>query len=150
MANGSYIKKDNILYHTPEKVSRIISILKQNRLNKLVFKNEDLDKFSNGILPEVKSNIKLDKTVEDKITIGVKPTAKIYLDLKNALVIANVKFIYNDKEISYFDTNNSIIRDNEYENEVIETMLQYGFIIDKNTIYIDDWTITRRKFNRIS
>ena len=138
MANGSYIKKDNILYHTPEKVSRIISILKQNRLNKLVFKNEDLDKFSNGILPEVKSNIKLDKTVEDKITIGVKPTAKIYLDLKNALVIANVKFIYNDKEISYFDTNNSIIRDSEYENEVIETMLQYGFIIDKNTIYIDD------------
>ena len=107
-------------------------------MNKLVFKNEDLDKFSNGILPEVKSNIKLDKTVEDKITIGVKPTAKIYLDLKNALVIANVKFIYNDKEISYFDTNNSIIRDNEYENEVIETMLQYGFIIDKNTIYIDD------------
>ena len=107
-------------------------------MNKLVFKNEDLDKFSNGILPEVKSNIKLDKTVEDKITIGVKPTAKIYLDLKNALVIANVKFIYNDKEISYFDTNNSIIRDSEYENEVIETMLQYGFIIDKNTIYIDD------------
>ena len=138
MTNGSYIKKDNILYHTPEKVSRIIFILKQNRLNKLVFKNEDLDKFSNGILPEVKSNIKLDKTVEDKITIGVKPTAKIYLDLKNALVIANVKFIYNDKEISYFDTNNSIIRDSEYENEVIETMLQYGFIIDKNTIYIDD------------
>lgn len=138
MANGSYIKKDNILYHTPEKVSRIISILKQNRLNKLVFKNEDLDKFSNGILPEVKSNIKLDKTVEDKITIGVKPTAKIYLDLKNALVVANVKFIYNDKEISYFDTDNSIIRDSEYENEVIETMLQYGFIIDKNTIYIDD------------
>ena len=70
--------------------------------------------------------------------IDVKPTAKIYLDLKNALVIANVKFIYNDKEISYFDTNNSIIRDSEYENEVIETMLQYGFIIDKNTIYIDD------------
>ena len=107
-------------------------------MNKLVFKNEDLDKFSNGILPEVKTNIKLDKTVEDKITIGVKPTAKIYLDLKNALVVANVKFIYNDKEISYFDTNNSITRDSEYENEVIETMLQYGFIIDKNTIYIDD------------
>ena len=63
---------------------------------------------------------------------------KIYLDLKNALVIANVKFIYNDKEISYFDTNNSIIRDSEYENEVIETMLQYGFIIDKNAIYIDN------------
>ena len=138
MANGSYIKKDNILYHIPEKVSRIISILKQNRLNKLVFKNEDLDKFSNGILPEVKANIKLDKTVEDKITIGVKPTTKIYLDLKNALVVANVKFIYNDKEISYFDTDNSIIRDSEYENEAIETMLQYGFIIDKNTIYIDD------------
>ena len=86
----------------------------------------------------MKSNKKLDKTVEDKIMIDVKPTAKIYLDLKNALVIANVKFIYNDKEISYFDTNNSIIRDSEYENEVIETMLQYGFIIDKNTIYIDD------------
>ena len=138
--DGSFIAKDNILYHTPSKISQIIALMVENRMKELIFKENDLELFSNGILNEVKSNIELDDMVKDKIIIGTKPDCKIYLDFKDALIIANVKFIYNEHEIDYTNNNqdNGIIRDTESENEVVEDLLQYGFILNDNVIYMDD------------
>ena len=54
--------------------------MNQNGLTELEFKDDNLEKFSKGILKEVKDNIKLDKTVEDKIIIATKPKSKLYFD----------------------------------------------------------------------
>ena len=136
--NCKYVIKDNILYELPYKASKILSSMQNNQLHDLEFEEKDLEVFKEGILPILKNNVSLDKTVEDKIILGVKPNTKIYLDLKENMILCNLKFEYQEIEIDYFDDNTTIIRDNEAEKEVLEDLLSYGFIIDNDKIYMDD------------
>ena len=112
--------------------------MNQNGLTELEFKDDNLEKFSKGILKEVKDNIKLDKTVEDKIIIATKPKSKLYFDFHYDKIVCDIKLIYKDKEINYFDNSPDIVRDIDYENEILDTLNYYNFIIENNTIFIED------------
>lgn len=134
----SYFVKNQTLYIMPDTIYNILSIMGQNKLEELHFKKEDLDLFSHGILLNVKNTLELDETVKDEIVLGSKPDIKIYLDFKEGMVLGNIKLDYNDTEIDYFDTNQTIIRDEELEKEVIQDLLQYGFLFYNNKMYMDD------------
>lgn len=132
-----YAVKDDILYQIPKKISKILNMMQKNKLHELIFKDEDLDLFSKGIFPIVKKNIQLDKTVKDQITFDIKPSIKIYLDLKIDNIFCNIKLNYQEYEIDYFDHTLHIIRDRETERKVIEDLLECGFEIENQNIYID-------------
>lgn len=134
----TYGVKGKTFYCVPEKVSRILKLMKQTKLEKIKFKESDLDLFTNGLLGVVKDTVKLDETTEGKITIGFKPKIGIYLDLKGNLVICNIKLTYKNKEINYFDETSDIIRDEEIESTLISDILYYGFKIENKQIYMDD------------
>lgn len=132
-----YVAKENVLYVLPNKASKILSLMQENHLHDLEFKEEELNTFKEGILPIVKDNVVLDKTVEDTIVLGVKPSVKIYLDFQE-IILCTLKLEYQEVEIDYFSENTNIVRDEEEENKVIEDLLSFGFIIDNKKIYIED------------
>lgn len=133
-----YAIKNKTLYKIPAKVSKILDLMKQTKLDSLKFKESDLELFTNGILGIVKDTVELDETTEGKITIGVKPEIKIYLDLKGNLVICTLKLTYKEKEIDYFKETTDIIRDEETEQTLITDIAYHGFKIENKQIYMDD------------
>ncbi len=134
----TYVIKDDTLYILPQKISRIIELMHNSRLNEITFKEEDLELFSEGILPLVKNNVKIDSSLEDKIMLGVKPEIEIYLDFLEDLITCEIKLIYNSETINYFEKNTKIIRDKETEDELINDLLSYGFEVENQKIYISD------------
>ncbi len=133
-----YAIKEDTLYQIPSKISRIIQAVKENKLDNLIFKKQDLSLFHQGILPIVQNDIILDDSLKDEIVLGVKPAIKIYLDLKNKMILCNVKLQYQEEEIDYFDSFSHIVRDEQIESQVIEDLLKYGFLVENKKIYIDD------------
>lgn len=136
-SNYEYIISDNICYHLNKKYCELLKVMIQNRINQLIFTEDNLDSFVKGILPIVKDQILLDESVSDKVIISSKPESKLYFDLKKNIV-CNIKLKYNDNEIDFFDDVDNILRDSEYENEIIDDLFNIGFNIDKKKLILDD------------
>ena len=49
----------------------------------------------------------------------------------------NIKFDYNG-EIDYFDSDDKVLRNEEFENNVLNDVLKYGFIIENKKIVLND------------
>lgn len=135
--NFEYFISNNVLYHLSKKYRELLKIMIQNRVYELVFTDDNLDSFVQGILPIVKNDIILDESVSDKVVISLKPEAKLYFDFKK-YISCNIKLKYNEIEIDYFDNTDNIVRDTEFENSIIDDLVNIGFIIDKNKIILDD------------
>lgn len=135
---AKYVACDDILYVVPDKISKIALAMYGNNLDEIIFKKEDLPLFSNGLLSVIKDNFILDETVKDDIIIGSKPDIKIYLDLKEGIILGSVKLQYGEILIDYFDENTKVVRDKACEEEVIEDLLSYGFLLENQKIYMDD------------
>lgn len=132
-----YIAKDNICYHVTDKYSNLINTMQNKGLNQLIFEEKDLPTFSKSIVPLVKEEIVVDESV-DNLVIVKKPECKLYFDIYHNDIVCNVKFIYGDKEIDYFDNVEGIARDNMYENTVISELLELGFVVDNNKLILSD------------
>ena len=133
-----FVISNGEVYEVPKQVSKLKYIMDQNGLKELEFKENNIEIFTKGILKEVKDTIKLDKSVEDKIIISTKPTSKLYFDLRHDKIICDIKLTYQNKEINYFDKTPKIVRDIEYENEILNTLEMYHFIIGNKMIYLED------------
>lgn len=133
-----YTLKNNTLYVLPTKVSNVLKMMSKEGLKSISFKEEDLEIFTNGILPIFKNNIEISEKIKDKITIGSKPEIKIYLDLNGAVLNCMIKLTYNTHTIDYFEKNANILRDEETEQELIKDLLKNNFTIENNNIYISD------------
>ena len=130
------IYKDK-LYKLDNKTSKIISELIDNKTDTLMFTEEQLSKFTSGVLPIFKSNINLDKSVD--IVIANDPVPKLYFDLMYSKIICNLKFDYNDNLIEYFDnSNNNIVRNQDFEEEVVNDILKYNFVMEDKKIFLSD------------
>lgn len=131
-----YILYDHNMYLLNKEESEYLKILKQEKINSLTFEKKDLNKFSSGLFNKVKNNISISEEVTE-IALPVKPNAKLYFDISYSKLKCDIVFDYNGKEVNYFDKVN-ILRDNDYENEVLNEILNYGFIEDKNSFVITD------------
>lgn len=135
--NYEYFISKNKLYHLSKKYRELVEIMLQNKVNELTFTENNLDSFIKGILPIVKDQVILDDAVKDNIIISSKPHGKLYFDFKKN-ISCNIKLVYDNQEIDYFDNSSNILRDNDYENEILDNLLNLGFIIDNNKIILDD------------
>ena len=132
-----YLIKDNICYHVSRKYSELVEKMQNSGLKELIFEEKDLPIFSKNIVPIVKEEIVVDNSV-DNLVIVKKPTCKLYFDIYYNDIVCNVKLIYGDKEIDYFDQIDGIARDISYENEVIKDILELSFVIDKQRLILSD------------
>ena len=133
-----YAIKNGEFYSISDKIVKLKEQMDSYSMNDLIFDENVLEIFTNGILKNVKDTIVLDDSVKDKIIISRKPDCKLYFDFNNDGIVCNINLIYGNKNIDYFDKDVSILRDTDYENELIDMLLRYHFKIDKNKIYLDD------------
>lgn len=135
-----YVVKGNEFYEVPEDIIKLKNLLNEEGLNELSFNENRLDLFARGILRNVKNNINLDDSVKDKVIIVSKPDVKLYFDLEANYIICKFKLIYGGKEINYFDKSQdkAIVRDNDFEDGVLEDLTNSNFNIEEDVIRIED------------
>ncbi len=133
-----YVIKDREFYSIPVEIVSLKSNMDRCGLSELVFNDDKLEIFSKGILKNVKDTIVLDDSVKDKVIISRKPVAKLYFDINYDGIICKINLTYSSKNIDYFDNDISVIRDIDFESEIIETLVRYHFIVDDKKIIMND------------
>ena len=134
---NKYAIYNNKLYIIPEKYTKTLNKLEEYNLKELKFKDDNINLFKNGLLQKIKSKLSIDENI-DNIIICKEPTISLYFDLLFHGIYCDIKINYDDTIVNYFDSNSSIIRDKELENECISELLKLGFKIDENKIFLDD------------
>ena len=132
-----YIFYKGKLYHLNAKEQELIEDLKQNELDKLIISKDKLDLFNKGLLKVVRKKLKIDSSVDDIVLPSVIK-AKLYFDIRNEYIISNIVFNYDDKEIDYFNKSNEILRDINFETNVLNDIGKYGFILEKDKLVLRD------------
>ena len=88
----------------------------KKKLQRLVFNQDELKTFNEGLFNNIKNNLVIDEKITE-IEFPTKPEIKLYIDLLNDSILCKLHFDYKGKEIDYFD-DVSILRDSEYEKEI--------------------------------
>lgn len=131
-----YVLYQTSVYRLNKQNANFICKMFNNGINKLIFDKKDLSKFTNYIIPTIKDNVIIDENIDDIIVVK-KPIPKLYFDITLNSIICNLKFLYKDKEIDYFKNNSSIVRDIDYENEVIQDIVKEHFLVKDKKIILD-------------
>ena len=142
----NYILLDDKLYKCSKKYSNTIielmSTFKKNFVKKIKVPKEKLSMFFANVEPYIKKNLIIDENDKDEI-MSYRPAklqAKMFLDYneKNYL-IADIKFVYNDKEINPLDlsANIEVPRNEVEENKLLNMLINTGFMLDQeNTLLV--------------
>ena len=125
------------LYHLSTKEQMLLKDLKENDLQKLVIPKESMEDFNKGILKMVRKNLKIDASVDD-IVLPSEIKARLYFDIRDTYILANMVFLYDTKEVNYFDKTTDILRDTSFETNVLNDLYKYGFSIEKESIVLKD------------
>ena len=136
--NSRYAIKDGEFYIIPDNIVRLKEQMARNNFSELVFSDDSLEKFSKGILRNVKNTIVLDESVQDKIVVSKRPEAKLYFDFTYDGIVCKINLLYGNKNLDYFDNDVSVLRDVDYESELIDVLIKNHFKIDNNKIYMND------------
>lgn len=132
-----YIAYNHILYVIPPKYSMLMRTMNNNRIEALTFDKEHVDLFKNGLLQNIKNDIIISEEIDDIVVAG-KPTVSLYFDLKRDLIDCQVKLDYKGSVIDYFDKQDNIVRDTEFEEEVITDITSNNFVLEKKKIILPD------------
>ena len=125
------------LYKLNKKEQELLETIIYNDVTSINIKKDKIEAFTNGLMNLVKKNMDVDASVDDLVvTKDIK--AETYFDLRRDYIICDVKFIYDDKVVGYFDSNSSVLRDMEFESNVINDLLKYSFEIKDNKLILVD------------
>ena len=133
----NYIIYDNKIYHLNNNYAKLLSLLEDFNINSLVFNKQQFNDFSKGILPIIKNDLVIDSNI-DEISVLNTSKVKLYFDLNQDNIRCKIKLNYNKKEIDYFDSDKDIVRDLNFEQEIIEDLNKYKFeIINKKIVLLN-------------
>ena len=133
--NCKYILYNKNLYILSNEEKRLINIMVDNSLDKVIFSKEKIDNFKNGLFNDIKKNIIVDDNIKE-VVIPKKPEINLYFDIKNYLK-CKLELDYNGNKINYFDKMESF-RSIDDEEIVKDDLINNGFMIDKDYFILDD------------
>ena len=132
-----YILYQGMLYKLNKKEQDLLETILENDVTSININKEKVEVFTKGLMNLVKKNMNVDASVQDLVvTKDIK--TELYFDLRKDYIICDIKFIYNDKVVSYFASNSLVLRDMEYETSVINAILKYSFEIKDNKLILVD------------
>ena len=134
---NEYVYYKGNIYYLNNGEFFLVSLLLQGKLDKLIIPKDKLKDFSVGLLPIIKNNTNVEDKIKDEIVIINEPKVSLYFDLNKSNILVKIKLKYNE-EIDYFDNKSNVLRDINFENDLINNILSYGFVIDKNRIIMND------------
>lgn len=132
-----YILYKGKLYHLDANACRLIKTIKDNNLEGLVIEKNNFNTFTKGLLKVLRKGLKVLDSADD-VVIPKDIKTRIYFDLRNNYIEANIKFLYDEVEIDYFSEDAAVLRDADYEAKVINEIIKYGFSVFQNKIRCND------------
>ena len=132
-----YIAYHNILYILSEDLANLLKTISESDYKDIIFEKKSLNLFKEGLLKKIKKSVTVAPNVDD-IVIASKPESKIYVDFNKDKIETKVKFDYAGTIIDYFDKNDSIVRDEEEEQKVVDDILANDFIKSTNAFELRD------------
>ena len=139
--DSNYVIYNNTLYILKLEDKKIVSEFARNELESLIFDKKNLDLFKNGLLKKTMNTLEVSEDISD-IKIIKDKKINLYFDLSQDSITAKVMLKYGDKEFNYFDQVSDIVRDNEFEIQVITDLNKYGFVENKKNFVITDMDST--------
>ena len=131
-----FYDKENI-YKLDENIFKLYNLLNDNDIESFMFSKKDLGKFTGGLLSLLKENIHLADNITE-ITMPTTPTVKLYFDFYYSAVECEIKLTYGSKEFDYFSKDPGIVRDNEFESNIIQRLSTFGFTVNKAHFTLED------------
>ena len=132
-----YVFYKGSIYHLNKKERELLETIIDNEINNITIEKDKVNVFTKGLMNIVKNNMDVDASVDDIIvTKDIK--TELYFDLRRDYIICEVKFIYDDEVVNYFDSNSLVLRDMELESKVINDLLMYSFEIKNNKLILSD------------
>ena len=136
--NYSYFLIDNKMHKCLPKVENrnleLLEVYKKNYTQSIVFNENNLRNFFAIVVPKIKDNFKIKNIDKEQIEKYMPKYfyVKIYFDYKEkGYIIADVKFFYGNVEFNPIkNVNLEITRNAIQENEVLDTFVQTGFMLD--------------------
>ncbi len=138
-----YVLIDQTIYKVNRQLAEILQFFndafEKTKNEFITFKNEDIYDFLSFVLPLMKEYELIDKDyINEFYELGyVNLTTKTYFDLDKNEVYCKVVFCYGNSEIVFgADTDYTGYRDKLSEDEVIKTLLHFGFAIENEELVL--------------
>lgn len=136
--NYSYFLIDNKMHKCLPKVENrnleLLEVYKKNYTQSIIFNENNLRNFFAIVVPKIKDNFEIKNIDKEQIEKFMPKDlyVKIYLDYnEKGYIVADVKFCYGNVEFNPIkNVNLEITRNAIQENEVIDTFVQTGFMLD--------------------
>lgn len=136
--NYSYFLIDNKMHKCLPKVENrnleLLEVYKKNYTQSIVFNENNLRNFFAIVVPKIKDNFEIKNIDKEQIEKYMHKDlyVKIYLDYnEKGYIVADVKFCYGNVEFNPIkNVNLEITRNAIQENEVLDTFVQTGFMLD--------------------
>lgn len=136
--NYSYFLIDNKMHKCLPKVENrnleLLEVYKKNYTQSIVFNENNLRNFFAIVVPKIKDNFEIKNIDKEQIEKFMPKDlyVKIYLDYnEKGYIVADVKFCYGNVEFNPIkNVNLEITRNAIQENEVLDTFVQTGFMLD--------------------
>jgi SNF2 family DNA or RNA helicase len=135
-----YCVYDSILYVIPNTYSDLIISMVSNHLDSLIIDSEHVDVFKNGLLQDIKNDIKIDDDINDIVVCG-NPSVSLYFDLNRDIVNCNIKFDYNGCLVDFFDKSSLVVRDFNFEGNILNVLLSYGFVRNNDKLILNEFDL---------
>ena len=115
---------------------KLLEVLRKNYTNSILMDQKELTSFFAMIAPKMEEKI-ITQELPDRIKdncIPKKLGVKVYLDYdRSNHIVAEIKFCYGEEEINPFiKEEGSLARNVIGENEVLNRLIDTGFMLDKN------------------
>ncbi len=132
-----YIIYKGKMYHLKKDEQELLEDLLDYEIDSIEITKEKIEDFTKGLMNVLKSKMEVDATVDDLIiTSNIK--VELYFDIREYYIECSIKFIYDNNTVDYFDKNSGVLRDIEFETNVINDLIKYNFVIDNNKIILSD------------
>lgn len=136
--NYSYFLIDNKMHKCLPKVENrnleLLEVYKKNYTQSIVFNENNLRNFFAIVVPKIKDNFEIKNIDKEQIEKYMPKDlyVKIFLDYnEKGYIVADVKFCYGNVEFNPIkNVNLEITRNAIQENEVLDTFVQTGFMLD--------------------
>lgn len=136
--NLEYILLNDTIYELDKKQRFLLEECLKNNIEELIFEEQDFPEFQKSMFRVIKDAVTIDKSVKDIIIVS-KPDVKFYFDLNEDNITCLPKFMYQGEEISYFEEKANVVRDIDYENEIVSELFQYEFHKMNHIFMLDDF-----------
>lgn len=133
-----YIFFEGNVYDLSKKQAGLLEDIFDNELESIRVSKKEFKTFKNGLLKLIKNNLYVDDTASEDIKIDKLSDIELYFDISHDNISTKIILDYKNNKLNYFDKDDSIERDIEKENKVIEDLLNCNFIMENEKIYMSD------------